>query len=287
MRLALIVNRGAGGGTDVDAIAGALRDAGAHVTVQAVDGSPVDPAIHPDRYVVAAGDGGIAPVAALAAPAAVPLAVIPTGTANDFARALGLPSDLHAAARLAADPQAATRAVELLRAGERPFVNAASAGLSVRAAQRAGPLKRVLGPLAYAAGAVRASLTAPPMSCRAEVDGRVVFDGPAWQVMVSGTGAFGGGARLDVADAGDGLLDVAVLEAGSRPALARRALAMRSGDLSAQPGVHHDRGREADLEVPPDTCFNVDGEVCRIEPPRFQARGERVDVVVAGIADRS
>jgi len=281
MRLALIANRAAGGGTDVDAIVEALRAAGAKVTVQAVDGAPVElPTTRPDRYVVASGDGGIGPVAAMAAAAPVPLAVLPTGTANDFARALGLPSELQAAARLAADPRARTRAVELLRAGERPFVNAASAGLSVDAARRAAPLKRVLGPLAYAAGAAGAALTAPPLACRAEVDGRVLFDGPAWQVMVTGTGAFGAGARLDVADAGDGLLDVAVVAAGSRSALARRALAMRSGALSAQPGVHHARGRQADLGVPDGTCFNVDGELCRVEPPCFRARGERVDVVV-------
>jgi len=34
-----------------------------------------------------------------------------------------------------------------------------------------------------------------------------------------------------------------------------------------------------DLEVPPDTPFNVDGEVCRVAPARFSARGERVRVV--------
>jgi diacylglycerol kinase family enzyme len=46
------------------------------------------------------------------------------------------------------------------------------------------------------------------------VDGTQRFDGEAWQVIVAGTGAFGGGSELEAADPRDGLLDVAVLEAG-------------------------------------------------------------------------
>jgi diacylglycerol kinase (ATP) len=281
MRVALIVNRASGGGTDAAAIADALREHGAQPTVHALNGSAVEVAgTRPERYVVAGGDGAIGPVAALAAAAGVPLAVIPTGTANDFARAMELPTDPWAAVALAADPRAGTREVELLRACDRPFVNTAAAGVSVPAAQGAQRLKRALGAAAYAAGAVRAGLTARPLRCRALVDGRELFAGSAWQVIVAGTGAFGGGARIDAADAGDGLVDVAVLPAGSRATLVRHALAMRSGTLTEQPGVRHARGREVVLDVPRGTCFNVDGELCRIEPARFRSRGERVAVVV-------
>ena len=41
----------------------------------------------------------------------------------------------------------------------RPFVNAANAGLAVAAARSAAPLKKALGPLAYALGAVRAGVS--------------------------------------------------------------------------------------------------------------------------------
>src|SRR5919107_6198785 len=54
-----------------------------------------------DRVVVAGGDGSIAAVAAAAGAAGLPLAVVPAGTANDFARRLGLPDDLGQACRLA------------------------------------------------------------------------------------------------------------------------------------------------------------------------------------------
>ena len=293
MRLALVTNAASGTGTDAEDVAERLRRAGAEVSVHAFDASDEssptgDEAVeeaageaaaeHPDRLVVAGGDGSIGPVAVTAAAGGLPLAVVPTGTANDFARAMEIPLDLDEACLLAARG-ARERVVDVLRAGERPFLNAASVGLSVIAAVRARPLKRPLGPLAYAVGALRAAASAHPLRCRVTVDGDELFAGEAWQVIVAGTGAFGGGSELDEADPGDRLVDVAVLEAGPRGALARRAWGMRQGGLTDQPGVRHGRGRAIDLELPPDTPFNVDGEVCSVAPLRFAARGERVEVV--------
>jgi diacylglycerol kinase family enzyme len=54
---------------------------------------------------------------------------------------------------------------------------------------------------------------------------------------------------------------------------------MRRGGLTAQRGVHHGRGRVVELELPPETSFNVDGEVCAVAPLRFETRGERLEVV--------
>jgi YegS/Rv2252/BmrU family lipid kinase len=288
MRVALVTNAASGSGTDDDRVAGLLRAAGAEVSVHAFDPGDGDSAVddaaaqaaseRADRLAVAGGDGSIGPVAVHAAGADVPLAVIPTGTANDFARAVELPLDLEEACTVAARATN-ERPIDLLRAGERPFLNAASVGLSVIAAHRARPLKRRLGPLAYAVGALRAGVVAKPLRCHVTADGRQVFSGEAWQVIVAGTGAFGGGSELEDADPSDTLVDVAVLEAGPRVNLLRRAWGMRSGTLTAQPGVHHARGRTIELELPENTSFNVDGEICSVAPTRFCARGERVRVV--------
>jgi len=278
MRLALIANRASGSATDPDALAALLGGGGA--TVEIHDVGAGDAVLHgsPDRLVVAGGDGSLGRYAAIAGAAGIALAVIPAGTANDFARALGLPLDLEAAAALAADPAAPTRSIEVLRAGDTPFLNAASTGLSVRAAESAAGLKRLLGPFAYGIGSLRAGLTARRLRCVARVDGRELFRGEAWQVIVSGTGAFGGGSEVDTADPGDGLLDVAVLAAGARAKLVLRAYAMRTGGLTAQRGVLHGRGREVTLELG-DPAFNVDGELVTVDTPRFEARGEAVAVV--------
>ena len=296
VRVTLVANPGSGGESDPDALAAALTDRGAEVRLRRIDelavggdGSACDPREGaeriaedaPERVVVAGGDGSIALAAHAAAHAGVPLAVVPTGTANDFARALDLPPDHDAALALAADPAARTRRIDLLYADRRPFVNVASAGLSVVAAQEARPFKRALGALAYGVGAMRAGLSAQPLACRAAIDGRERFAGAVWQVIVSGTGAFGGGSEVGAADDDDGLVDLTAVRAGPRARLLLRAFGMRSGRITGQRGVFHARGREVVLDVPAGTTFNVDGEVCGCgEPARFTIRPAAVEVVV-------
>jgi diacylglycerol kinase (ATP) len=280
MRLALVANDAAGSGVTAEQVADRLRAGGAELTAVVGVGEPERAAATgPDRLVVAGGDGSIGPAAAAAGSTEIPLAVIPTGTANDFARALDLPLDLQEACALATDPGARLRALDLARAGRRPFVNAASAGLSVIAARRARPLKSSLGPLAYAAGALRAGLAAHPLDCRVVVDGAERYAGRAWQVIIAGTGAFGGGSQVEAADEADGRLDVAVLEAGPRVALVRRAWAMRRGDVTDLAGVRHARGRRIEVDGHVAGDFNVDGEVCRLHPACFETGGERFRVV--------
>lgn len=244
-------NPDSGGGTDMEHVRALLRRHGARV---------IDDETEADRIVVCGGDGTLGRAAELAARLGVPLAVMPAGTANDFARALELPVDLEAAARLAATG-IETRSLELGRIDGRPFVNVASAGLAPSAARRAEPLKGLLGPLAYPVAALMAGVLDRPVRCAAITARGEVFSGAAWQVIVACTGAFGGGAEIDAADPTDGRLDLLVLPAGRRLMLGRHALAMRRGSLAEAPGVVHARDDSITLRVPTPTAFNVDGEV--------------------------
>lgn len=251
MRIALLANEKAGGDAGPDELAALLRRHGAEVV-------PADaPA---DRLAAAGGDGTLAPAAVRAAEAGVPLAVLPAGTANDFARALGIPLDLEAAAALAADPDADVHRIELGRLDGRPFLNVANAGLAVPAAERAGSWKKRLGPLAYGLGAVVSALREQPVRCRVTVDGEEVFAGPAWQIVVAVTGAFGGGSRVAEATPHDGRLDVLVVPAGSRLGLVSVALALKRGRPA---GGETWRGRAIELEGP--GALNVDGELVDLD----------------------
>lgn len=284
MRLALVVNPSSGADDGGHRVARALRGHGADVAVTAIDqleGAADLPVPAPDRLVVAGGDGSIGLVARLAADLGVPLAVVPVGTANDFARARGLPADVDEACALAADPAARTAHAELARVGDRPFVNAASVGLSVDAARAAHPHKGRLGPLAYAVGALRAGARSSPVHVAVSADGEQRFAGDAWQVTVGVTGAFGGGSEIGGTETGDEQLDVAIVPAGPRLALARRALAMRLGRLTAQHDVVHLRGRAMEVQLAEPRPFNVDGEVCECRPPRFEIVDGGFEVVVA------
>jgi diacylglycerol kinase (ATP) len=264
MRIALAANRASGGGLDPGPLAEAMRSAGADVEIGGCDREDLErlAAAGPDRLAVAGGDGTIGPAAEVAGRIDVPLGVIPTGTANDFARAHGLPNDRIEAARLVATAQD-TVPLELGRLADgRPFVNVASAGLASVAARQAEPLKPRLGPLAYAVGALRAAATERPLELTVRLDGREVFAGGAWQAIVAVTGAFGGGSGVQEADPDDGVLDVVVIPGGSRLALARRAWGLRAHTIAQQRAVDHHRGAVVEVELPADRReINVDGEI--------------------------
>ena len=151
--------------------------------------------------------------------------LLPAGTGNDLARALGLPPHPVAAARALLDGR--PRPVDLLDCGPRRAANGINAGFAAAAtdvlSRRA---KRALGPAAYVVGGLRAGIRPPTWPARVEVDGRVV-DGEALAVVVGNGGSFGGGRwLLPDADLGDGLLDVLVVPAAASKAKLARALAM-------------------------------------------------------------
>lgn len=255
-----------------------LRERGDEPQRFALDEAGEIAAFGPSRIIVAGGDGSVGSGAAAAAGASLPLGVVPVGTANDFARALEIPDDLEQAVELAAGGTK-TRAVDLGRVGERPFVNAASAGLSPVAARKADGLKRWLGPLAYLVGAARAGLGAHPIRCRVVCDGNELFAGEAWQVIVACTGAFGGGAEVE-ADPHDGVLDVVVIEGGSRARLIHRAYGIRTGGVEGQGGVVTGQGRKVNVDTDGRTGFNVDGEVLSEEQLYFTVEPRAFEVVV-------
>ncbi|OLF11920.1 diacylglycerol/lipid kinase family protein [Actinophytocola xanthii] len=281
MIIALAANRLSGSGrTDADHIQRLLTGHGAEVTpveLEELD-KPLPEGV--ERVVVAGGDGSIGVAARAANAAGVPLAVLPTGTANDFANAADLPVALEAACRLAADPDARLRHHEVGLVGDRPFVNAAAAGLSAVASRVAKPHKARLGALAYAVGAIRAGVSAPHIACTVRCDGEPVFAGDAWQVVVAVTGAFGGGSNIGGTRRDDNRLDVAVVPAGSRLKLVRTGYHMRRGKLSHQEDVPHHRGQVIEIDLTAGTEFNVDGDLRVLDPARFTLLEGGVDVVV-------
>jgi diacylglycerol kinase (ATP) len=268
--VALVANERSGD-SDPARCAERLHSFGAEVRSFAIEDLDDAVASGADRIVVAGGDGSIAPVAATAGAAGIPLAVVPAGTANDFARRMRLPETLTGACRLAVHGRR-LRSLELGWMNEtRPFVNAANAGLPAPAAERARSWKERLGPLAYAAGAVVAGLRAKPLTCLVECDGEELLAGEAWQVTVAASGAFGAGATVEEADPSDGALEVIAIEAGPRPGLLSLAYRLRRGDLTNHPRANHRHCGEVEVQVPDCTRFNVDGELVTEGDARFRA----------------
>jgi len=208
-----------------------------------------------DVLMVFGGDGTVHEVAnGLPVPAGPVVALLPGGTGNDLARAIGIPPDPVAAATELAG--ARPRSLDLLDCGPRRAANGVNAGFAAAATEVLSPrVKRLLGPAAYLAGGVRAGVNPPTWPARVEVDGRVV-EGEALAVVIGNGGSFGGGRWLiPEADVGDGLLDVLVVPADTSKAELARHLARDNrlpGDLPRL------RGRSATVVT--DMPCRLDGE---------------------------
>ncbi len=192
---------------------------------------------------------------------AAELALVPTGTGNDFARGVGIPLDVEPAATLAAT--GAARPVDVIAGDGIVAVNAIHAGIGAEAARLAQPLKAVAGPAAYPLGAAAAGVTETGWGARVTADGVPVGE-PGERVLMVGVcnaPSIGGGTRLcPAADPADGLLDLVVATATGPLDRAGFAAALRRGEHVDRDDVAHVQARKVTISGDP-MRYDVDGEV--------------------------
>ena len=268
----LLLASAAAGSTDAEAVEAARAMLGRSGPVELVETSTpeeLDAALDrlADRtLVVAGGDGSLhLTVARLHARQQLKqtrLGLVPLGTGNDLARALGLPLDPTAAAELVLS--CTSRPLDLIVDDtDGVVINAVHVGLGAEAAASAGRWKPRIGPLAYPVGAVAAGLRSTGWRLRVEVDGRVLADGRSRALMVgigNGRGIGGGTALLPHAEPDDGLLDVMVSQASGPLARVRFGAALSGGTHLQDRAVRYARGTT--VVVSGDQVgVNADGEL--------------------------
>jgi diacylglycerol kinase family enzyme len=253
----LLVNARASGALEaVDRATEALRAAGARVdALQTADEGELAAAVREAgdrRVVLVGGDGTVHAYANLDLAGLPPAALLPAGRANNIARALGIPVDWAAAARLAVRGRpAAVDALEVVTPQRRLFaLEGVSAGFHAAARHRYNGVNS-----ADLVAGVRALVTElaafRPYRVTLRADGAQVHDGPAAQVFLSNLPLFGFGFRVDpMADHADGRLEAIVLDARNRRDVVRLLAAAREGMHLEREGVHWTRATRVQVEAP-------------------------------------
>jgi len=204
--------------------------------------------------------------------------VLPLGTANSFARTLGIPLDLEGA--VAAISGGRRRRIDLGMIDRDYFVNAASLGLSPRIGETVPhKLKRYLGRAGYLLWAIKCSIGFRAFRLTLE-DGVKRRNMWATEVRIL-NGPYHGGVELsdqaDV-DTGDIVIQAVVGRSHARLAWDWYAKFFKLRDRDAQ--TEEFRGKAFRIETRPPQRISIDGEVLASTPVTVQVAAGAVEVAV-------
>jgi YegS/Rv2252/BmrU family lipid kinase len=268
-----VVNPTAGGSTGAAAllaVARLLREAGAELETEYSRslGHAQDLARQAGergRIVLAVGGDGITGRVggALSGTGAV-FGLVPVGRGNDFARALGLPADPAALARILLHGE--PRPVDTIEVGsavhDRTVVlGSVYAGVDAVANRHANRARLLRGTASYYAGGLRAVATWRAARYRVTVDGEE-HPHTGYTVVAANSGCYGSG-RIIAPDArvDDGLLDVVMIHQAPRRLFFALMNELRTGAHLHRPEVRVLRGREVRVEADRTVPYGADGEV--------------------------
>jgi diacylglycerol kinase (ATP) len=218
--------------------------------------------------IVAGGDGsigdaanGLARAVSSGKKALVPLGIMPTGSANDVAFALGLPTDLSEAAKVIAAGK--TRAMDLGKLNDRYFVNNSAAGLEPYVTIKHEQIQWIKGIARYLVAAVQAIVDKP------EWHGNVKWDngeyrGPFSLISIGNGRRTGGFFMTPHADPFDGRLTLAFGYRATRLGLFQalpRAFNEDKGSYVEMEGMNEVQATRISIHLDKPSPAHTDGEL--------------------------
>ena len=229
-----------------------------------------------DLVIVGGGDGTLNAAAKGLMETKLPLAILPLGTANDFARTIGIPADPTEATRQLLNYQQLP--IDLGEVNGHLYFNVASIGFSAELAQKlSADAKKKWGKLGYAIAASRILMRSELFTAYLEHDG-ITEKIKTLQVSV-GNGKFYGGGMAVEKDAAidDGKLDFYSLEVDHWWKLLRLLPSLRQGTQSKWDDVRAFPTTEVIIRTKKPRPVNTDGELSTWTPAHFRLHRKAIE----------
>ena len=228
--------------------------------------------------IVGGGDGSLSSVVDHFIGTEVVFAFLPLGTANSFARTIGMPLDLDGAVNVIADGEPRTIDVGCINGDY--FLNAAAMGLAPKVAESVPHgLKRRLGRLGYLVWAGWSAANFRAFRVKLE-DGARVHRMWATEVRIANGRYHGGLELIENAEVDSGEIVVQVVTGRSLLKLGWSYVAAAAKLRSRHQVVREFVARELKLSTRPPLRVSIDGEVAAETPLEISAVPDAVTIAV-------
>jgi YegS/Rv2252/BmrU family lipid kinase len=242
-----------------------------HMVDQAVgEGAPM--------VIVGGGDGSLSCTIDYVVGHDTVFALLPLGTANSFARTLGIPLDLAGAVETIANGR--RRRIDLGRIDGDYFANSAAMGLApMIAGSVPHGLKRYAGRLGYLAWAIWCLVRFRPFTVRID-DGETSRTLTALELRIA-NGRFHGGVEvIESSDVDSGDIVVQAVTGHYKRKLVWNWFATFFRLAARHETVEEYRGRRLTIETRPSLRISIDGELLGSTPATVEVAERAVEVVV-------
>ncbi len=189
----------------------------------------------------------------------LPIAVLPTGTANDFAKFLGIPQDVDLACEQILN--SSVRTVDIGRINDKYFVNVASTGLFTDISQKTSvTLKNTMGKLAYYVKGIEQLPNFKKLKIK--VSSREIDYSGEMYLMLVFNGQTAGNLKFAYkAEVDDGYLDVIIIKAGTIKDMVALLIKMLRGEhLEDAHNLIYFKTDKVYVECHEDLVTDIDGE---------------------------
>ncbi len=237
-----------------DTIEAALADWEGERDIQLVDGAGIEDAVKDilnsgkfDRIIVGGGDGTVASVAGLLAGTNVAMGILPMGTMNLMAKALGI--DIGIEPALAELKTAERRSIDVARADGRIFLHHVSLGIQprmVRIREKLGYSSRLTKILSSARAMLSVLFNPQNLRLDVDIDGRrMSMKVPA---LIVSNNIYEDSMWLKQARLDEGLLGIYAMRPMSRLAFLRLALDLLRGRWRDNLNIEESQGAKVRIE---------------------------------------
>lgn len=189
----------------------------------------------------------------------IPIAVIPVGTANDFAKFIGIPLNVEKACEQIINSEPV--ALDIGKINDKYFLNVASTGLFTDVSQKTDVnLKNTIGKLAYYVKGIEQIPNLRKLKIKVSSK-EMEFDGDMYLMLIFNGQTAGNFKLAYKADLTDGLLDVIIIKAGNIKDIITMFIKMlRIEHLEENKGLIYFKTDKLTIESDEDIVTDIDGE---------------------------